>query len=193
MMLNHLGMQSMASKVMNAWARTIEDGIHTTDMYAPDLSKKNVGTKEFTQAIIERLGMKPEVLSVADYVEGHMIELPAYKRKQSVKTLKGVDVFVDWGGSDPNELGTILQKLNSVAKLSMITNRGVKVWPDGFDETFCTDHWRCRYEVENGHPLDCNEIPKLLAKAIEHNVDVIKTENLYEFDGERAYSLGQGQ
>jgi isocitrate dehydrogenase len=104
-----------------------------------------------------------------------------------------VDVFVDWGGSDPDELGAILQKLNNDAKLSMITNRGVKVWPNGFDETFCTDHWRCRYEVENGHALDSKEIPKLLAKAIEHNVDVIKTENLYEFDGERGYSLGQGQ
>jgi hypothetical protein len=22
----------------------------------------------------------------------------------------------------------------------MITNRGIKVWPDGFEETFCTDH-----------------------------------------------------
>ncbi|HKL14230.1 MAG TPA: NADP-dependent isocitrate dehydrogenase [Balneolaceae bacterium] len=193
MMLNQLGMQDTATKIMNAWFRTIEDGIHTPDMYNAELSTAKVGTKEFTRAIIDRLGLKPEVLSVADYVEGHMMNLPAYKRKESIKTLKGVDIFVDWGGSDPDELGSILQKLNNEAKLSMITNRGVKVWPNGFDETFCTDHWRCRYEVENGHPLDSNEIPKLLAKAIEHNVDVIKTENLYEFDGERAYSLGQGQ
>lgn len=193
MMLNHIGMQTTAAKIMNAWARTIEDGVHTPDMYDPETSMEKAGTKEFTNAVITRLGLKPEVLSVADYVEGHAMQMPAYKRKVSKKMLKGVDVFVDWSGSDPDELGTLLQQLNSDARLSIITNRGVKVWPNGFDETFCTDHWRCRYEVENGHPLDSREIPKLLAKAIEHNVDVIKTENLYEFDGERGYSLGQGQ
>ena len=193
MMLNHLDMQPTASLVMNAWTKTIEDGFHTADMYSPELSKLQIGTKEFTQAVIARLGLKPEVLGVADYIEGHAMEMPAYNRKESVKTLKGVDVFVDWQGKDPDELGSILQKLNSDARLSMITNRGVKVWPNGFDETFCTDHWRCRYEVENGEPLDSKEIPKLLARAIKHNVDVIKTENLYEFDGKRAYSLGQGQ
>jgi len=178
---------------MNAWARTIEDGIHTPDMYNAELSSEKAGTREFTQAVIGRLGLEPKVLDIADFMENHVMKMHAYKRKESVKTLKGVDVFVDWSGSDPDELGTILQKLNSSAKLSMITNRGVKVWPNGFDETFCTDHWRCRYEAKNGQPLDNAEIPKLLAKAIEHDVDVIKTENLYDFDGERGYSLGQGQ
>ncbi|HKL14744.1 MAG TPA: NADP-dependent isocitrate dehydrogenase [Balneolaceae bacterium] len=193
MLLNHLGMRLTASKVMNAWARTIEDGIHTPDMYNAELSSEKAGTREFTQAVIGRLGLEPKVLDIADFMENHVMKMHAYKRKESVKTLKGVDVFVDWSGSDPDELGTILQKLNSSAKLSMITNRGVKVWPNGFDETFCTDHWRCRFEAKNGQPLDNAEIPKLLAKAIEHDVDVIKTENLYDFDGERGYSLGQGQ
>ena len=30
----------------------------------------------------------------------------------------------------------------------MITNRGTKVWPDGAPETFCTDHWRCRFTAD---------------------------------------------
>jgi isocitrate dehydrogenase len=75
----------------------------------------------------------------------------------------------------------------------MITNRGVKVWPEGFEETFRTDHWRCRFEVENGHPAEKTSIPKLLADALMENLDIIKTENLYEFNGVRGYSLGQGQ
>lgn len=107
--------------------------------------------------------------------------------------LKGVDVFVDWKGGNPDELAKKLQRLNSEIKLTMITNRGVKVWPEGFDETFCTDHWRCRFEVENGHPASKQSIPELLGKALTEDVDVIKTENLYEFDGQRGYSLGQGQ
>jgi isocitrate dehydrogenase len=100
---------------------------------------------------------------------------------------------VDWDGSNPDELASQLTQLNSDIKLTMITNRGVKVWPEGFEETFCTDHWRCRFEVENGHPANSKSIPKLLNKALKVNLDVIKTENLYEFDGVRGYSLGQGQ
>jgi isocitrate dehydrogenase len=37
------------------------------------------------------------------------------------------------------------------------------------------------------------DIIELLEKAIEEDIDTIKTENLYAFDGTAAYSLGQGQ
>ncbi|MFN7265967.1 MAG: hypothetical protein ACK5VB_00595, partial [Bacteroidota bacterium] len=36
-------------------------------------------------------------------------------------------------------------------------------------------------------------IIELLNSALVHGVDVIKTENLYSFDGKPAFSLGQGQ
>ena len=75
----------------------------------------------------------------------------------------------------------------------MITNRGIKVWPDGFQETFCTDHWRCRFKPIEGVQMSKNAIPTLLLAANENGIDVIKTENLYAFDGKQAYSLGQGQ
>ena len=29
-----------------------------------------------------------------------------------------------------------------------LSNRGTKVYPNGFDETFCTDHWRARFMSE---------------------------------------------
>jgi isocitrate dehydrogenase len=75
----------------------------------------------------------------------------------------------------------------------MITNRGIMVWPKGFDETFCTDHWRCRFKVPGGGLMERANIPLLLQRALEHGVDVIKTENLYQFNGQPAFSLGQGQ
>ena len=37
------------------------------------------------------------------------------------------------------------------------------------------------------------EIEKTVVDIAESDIDVIKTENLYEFDGVRGYSLGQGQ
>ena len=194
MMLNHLGQQDVAEKIKNAWLCTLEDGIHTADIYKNGQSREHVGTDAFAEAVVERLGKKPLRLSPASFNENASFNLPEYKRREvAKKALKGVDVFVDWKGTNAAELADQLVKLDSDIKLSMITNRGVKVWPEGFEETFCTDHWRCRFEVENGHPAEKTSIPQLLSKALEEGIDVIKTENLYEFDGKRAYSLGQGQ
>jgi isocitrate dehydrogenase len=75
----------------------------------------------------------------------------------------------------------------------MITNRGIKVYPDGFKETFCTDHWRCRFKPMEGMRIEKDDIIQLMSSANLNAIDFIKTENLYEFDGVAAYSLGQGQ
>ncbi|MFN9666515.1 MAG: NADP-dependent isocitrate dehydrogenase, partial [Bacteroidota bacterium] len=76
---------------------------------------------------------------------------------------------------------------------TMITNRGIKVWPQGFQETFCTDHWRCRFKPTQGNQITPETIVQLLNNALQYKVEVIKTENLYNFDGKAGYSLGQGQ
>jgi isocitrate dehydrogenase len=194
MMLNHIGQQDVAETVKNAWSCTIEEGIHTADIYKEGVSKQLVGTKEFAWAVIERLGQEPKIILPADYEKEVQLFLPAYKRrKPSKKVLKGVDVFVDWTGEDVNNLAASLQKLNNGISLTMITNRGVKVWPDGFEETFCTDHWRCRFEIDEEKAVEKKTIPSLLMHAITEELDVIKTENLYEFDGVKGFSLGQGQ
>ena len=194
MMLNHIGQQDIAEKVINAWACTIEEGIHTADIYKEEISHKLVGTREFAEQVINRLGKKPVKIKPVTFAKDVKLNLPTYKRRpKATKTLKGVDVFVDWDGGRVDDLAMKLKNLESDIKLSMITNRGVKVWPEGFEETFCTDHWRCRFEVENGHPANKTSIPDVLSKALQEGIDVIKTENLYEFDGVRGYSLGQGQ
>jgi isocitrate dehydrogenase len=82
---------------------------------------------------------------------------------------------------------------NSSISLAMITNRGVKVWPDGMPQTFCTDHWRCRYMAEDGKQFNKAMIADLQGKLASSGVDFIKTEHLFTFDGELGYSLGQGQ
>jgi isocitrate dehydrogenase len=195
MMLNHIGQADVAERIQNAWLKTLEDGTHTPDIFKEGTSKQKVGTKEFAAAVIANLGQKPQVLKAVSYSDNLAIELPKYQRKEpATKTLEGVDLFVHWGGSDPNELASKIQQLESKGiYLSMITNRGIKVWPDGFRETFCTDHWRCRFKAKNGEQMYKTDIIELLEKAIEEDIDTIKTENLYAFDGTAAYSLGQGQ
>lgn len=195
MMLNHIGQAEVAEKVQNAWAKTIEDGVHTYDIYKEGLSKQKVGTKEFAQAIIANLGGQPSVLKPVVYSNNSALNLPKYKRRPAEKKeLVGVDVFIHWNGTDPNELAEKIKTIesNGIA-LSMITNRGIKVWPDGFKETFCTDHWRCRFKPVNGLQINKADIVDLLNRAIDENIDTIKTENLYTFNGKAGYSLGQGQ
>ncbi|MEL6561918.1 MAG: hypothetical protein AAFQ94_27270, partial [Bacteroidota bacterium] len=42
-------------------------------------------------------------------------------------------------------------------------------------------------------PISFEQILTLLSKIHLSGFDVIKTENLYEFDGARGFSLGQGE
>lgn len=195
LMLKHIGQMDVAEKVQNAWLKTIEDGIHTYDIYKEGTSTQKVGTSEFADAVIANLGQKPSTLTPVSYNKGQQLNLPKYTRKPAkTKVLKGVDVFVDWRGSNPDEIAEKLQALNSdKAKLTMITNRGIKVWPDGFSETFCTDHWRCRFKTTNDQPISKQDIIDILAKADQNGIDTIKTENLYFFDGVQGFSMGQGQ
>ncbi|PZX60519.1 NADP-dependent isocitrate dehydrogenase [Hydrotalea sandarakina] len=195
MMLNHIGQTDVAEKVQNAWLTTIEEGIHTYDIYKEGVSKQKVGTSQFADAVIANLGKTPKILKAVSYANSATLHLPAYQRKAPAeKTLVGVDVFVDWQGTDPNTLAEMLKKiqLNGV-ELTMITNRGIKVWPNGFKETFCTDHWRCRFKPTAGNSFNKENIIQLLQNAVQQKIDVIKTENLYAFNGKDAYSLGQGQ
>ena len=195
MMLNHIGQTAIAEKVQNAWLKTIEDGIHTYDIYKEGVSTQKVGTKAFAEAVIANIGNKPKTLQEVNYSNGAALNLPKYiKKTPKKKELVGVDVFVHWNGTNPNELAEKIQQLNSEKiHLSMITNRGIKVWPDGFEETFCTDHWRCRFKPTEGNTVDKSNIISILSQAMEQNIDTIKTENLYNFDGKAGFSLGQGQ
>ena len=196
MMLNHLGQNKIAEKVENAWLKTMEDGIHTYDIYDEATSSKKVGTQEFADAVIANLGMEPATLNKVTYETSEPIDIPKTQRKKDIdKQLRGVDLFVDWSGENPDEIAEQLQGIEtSDLKLQVITNRGVKVWPNGFEETFCTDHWRCRFIAsdETIHPSK-DDIPQLLQNAIVKDLDVIKTENLYFFDGKQAFSMAQGQ
>ncbi|MFC5282003.1 NADP-dependent isocitrate dehydrogenase [Pedobacter alpinus] len=195
LMLNHIGEKEIAEKIQNAWLKTLEEGIHTADIYKEGTSKVKVGTMAFADAVIANLGKQPTILNAANFKNSGQLVLPKYKRRApKTKKLVGVDLFTHWNGIDANELADKLQTVNLESNtLSMITNRGIKVWPNGFKETFCTDHWRCRFTAKNGHDFTQKNIVEMLQKALDNGVDIIKTENLYEFDGKTAYSLGQGQ
>lgn len=200
LMLLHLGLNKVATTVHNAWLRTLEDGIHTFDIFRQDMSQELVGTREFARAVIDRLGEVPQQLAPVSYNESKQVAFTAGATPPPAKReLRGVDVFLYWEEQgqqrDPNVLGERLSEANMDGlELTMITNRGLKVWPAGAPETFCTDHWRCRFQVaDSADPIEQERVFRLLSRIGELGFDVIKTEHLYLFDGEPGFSLGQGQ
>lgn len=199
LMLQHIGQAEVAARINNAWLCALEDGLHTYDMSTPEHTKSVLGTKEFAEAVAERLGREPKQLKPRDFSKGASMVLPALKRpsleKESLqKTTHGVDVFLHHSELDLEALAEKL-KQGSTERLGlkMITNRGQKVWPDGMPETFCTDHWRCRFVNPAGEPIAHLDIVELLGNLARLGLDFIKTENLCRFDGEPGYSLGQGE
>ena len=257
MMLVHIGKPRVAERIHNAFLRTMEEGDLTEDMYSAEFGGRKLGTMEFAEGIVARLGLRPDRLEAVEYpdsAEPMQVDL-VYSRRERVdaghagngrekpvglalrgsRSLVGVDVFVFDQLRGAEALAECLQSSTGEQfSLSMITNRGTKVWPGGVPETFCTDHWRCRFRFRpasvkeaigvhgssyasgvsgsNGltttteatvtetdvatmsqtiyNPL---EIYRLLARIQESGIDVIKTEHLYEFGGEPAFSRGQGE
>lgn len=193
-MLVHLGYGGIGERIKNAWLCTLEDGIHTPDIYREQLSAREVGTQEFAEAVIERLGREPRILRPVRY-QNRPIQIQRAPQKPAVRQLVGVDVFVYWdeSGRDPNVLGKRLEAAATESlPLMLVTNRGVKVYPEGLPETFCTDHWRCRFRT-TGAGVDYAEVLTLLQRLTAAGLEVIKTENLYTYDGQPGYSLGQGE
>ncbi len=197
-MLTHIGQGETAARIQNAWLRTIEEGVHTFDIYTPENSREKVGTQEFAQAVIARLGQTPQTLPAVAFDAATARPMPEIQIKNyapAKKDLVGVDVFLHWRDGLPDALGAQLQRVESDAlALKMVTNRGVKVWPDGMAETFCTDHWRCRFMARAaGGVISHDDIIDLLRRTTDAGLDFIKCENLCNFDGEPGFAAGHGQ
>ncbi|MCL5882098.1 MAG: NADP-dependent isocitrate dehydrogenase, partial [Candidatus Thermoplasmatota archaeon] len=114
--------------------------------------------------------------------------------KRPDKKLVGIDVFLDWQGN-PETLGKSLEKVAGPEfLLTMITNRGTKVYPGGMPETFCVDHWRCRFQSPaSAETVSDEDVLALLTRLVRSGYPPVKTEGLFTFDGKPGFSLGQGQ
>jgi isocitrate dehydrogenase len=195
LMLVHIGQPEVASRVHNAWLRTIEDGIHTYDIYTAGVSTQKVGTREFADAVIARVGQKPTRLKPVEYALNvpPSAAPPSAAAPPSPSTeLKGMDVFVEWRSRNPDALAAALEQLaGPVCKLQMIDNRGLKVWPAGIGQTFCTDSFRCRFLAEGAVGM-----PELLAiqqRIATAGIAIAMVVPLRTYDGVAGFTLSQGQ
>jgi isocitrate dehydrogenase len=200
MMMLHVGQPDVAERVHNAWLRTLEDGVHTYDIYKDNISKQKVGTKEFAEAIVARLGQLPETLPAVHYNAGSGIVAGSNTVKvhtSEKRELVGVDMFIYVKENRiPQVIGDAVTKLNGNGlKLKLMSNRGQKIYPVDIVETLCTDHWRCRFFSTDGEgkPISPAQIVDLLSRFTAAGYDFIKMENLYTFDGKAGYTAVQGE
>lgn len=196
MMLIHVDLPLHATLIHNAWLKTLEDGIHTYDIYVEGVSKEKVGTKEFAEAVAARIGHKPSILKAVTYGEKIQTPFRGQKRGESIasrKELVGVDVYVDENLAVDKIVAAIEKIALKDFRLTMIGNRGVKVWPDLAPETHCSDCWRCRFLPLEGKTTNHKKIAHLLGELAAGGIDFVKTEQLCTFGGVPGYTLSQDE
>ncbi len=193
-MLSYLGENRVAERVHNGWLKTLEQGIHTYDVFEEGVSKEKVGTREFARAVAKYLGSKPERLKPAIYEDSKkFVFLPVRPKIPFTRKLIGVDVFFYALEKAESFIRHASALANFPLEVSMITNRGARIWPEGHLETSCIEQWRCRFvHHHKGTAISQKEIVSLLAYLVEAGYDIIKTENLYEIDGAPGFSSAQG-
>jgi len=187
LMLIHLQLPELAERIHNAWCCTLEQGIHTYDIFKEGVSKTKVGTQEFAHAIVKNLGKTPKTLPAIHYKTNTKVETlhPSHLQAPLTRKLCGIDIFV-YAHTDPK---AFIKNASCSQwkhfKLEKISNRGVRVWPEGHPETHCIDHFRLRFMKEGCAPIDLVNLQEELLQA---GYDIVSTENLYDMDGKAAYS-----
>lgn len=196
MMLVHIGQGTIGSRIHNAWLSTLEEGLHTKDIFVEGKSSALLGTKEFARAVIERLGRTPNSMKAVQYNNLSSSSADFYKpAKPCVKKKVGVDLYIaDYAKRTDfiaSQCDSAAQKLG--LSLSLVTNRGVKVWPAGAVETFCTDLYCCRFLAPKGNEITYDQIHSLQAAVVASGLEYSKVEFLQDYDGVGGYSAGQGE
>ncbi|WP_339045184.1 isocitrate dehydrogenase [Candidatus Mesenet endosymbiont of Agriotes lineatus] len=179
-MLIHIGQVEIAQLISNAWLKTLEDGIHTADLYKKGKSSKKVGTTEFAQSVIDNLGQKPKLLPeflVSKNIQTNREIFPLEESiKQSIRKLVGVDISIRWDNSaNLNKLTDLFLKESSKVNLTTIYSKGLIVWPQS--SKFVGDQITCRFYANQN-----SDINELLVTLEKEDLDVVKLEKLYYFD-----------
>ena len=172
-------------RIETALIETLKDGIKTSDLGG------RANTIEFTKAIIDRLEPMQEDEMVDPkplHIKSEL--LPTFKARE--EDCHGVDVFIESREGIPK----VPEKVDHL-QLTMISNRGTKVYPGTAPDIWLVDHYRCRYiaKDETGKYLRISdeEIFHLLRELYVHKFNWVHIEKLRLFDGELGYTKAQGE
>lgn len=178
LMLYYLGFAESARRIETALRTVLGAGIKTRDLGG------TASTKEYTAAIIEAL---PEIelgqTNAFAPARGPFAHR-GQEREPGEWSLYGVDVFVQSQGlpTPPQRVGPL--------ELSLISNRGTKVYPGPTPEIFLVDWFRLRYR--SSQPVTDAEIYPLLTE-ISRQYDWMHIEKLHQSGSTAMFSKAQGE
>lgn len=208
MMLNHIGQFETANLIRNALYKTIENGIHTADIYNEKVSVRKVGCREFARAVIENLGEAPKQLAAANFQKAKEHKKVEIKTKITLpKSLIGFDLYIDWQKNFDALLDVLKQLESDEFEVKMISAKGLLLWPlsdkfmmpdyaGGLTTLRFTGKGICgknSSDIISSKTISNQDIVKMLSYLNEKNIDFVKYEGLYLFDGKPAYTAGQGE
>jgi isocitrate dehydrogenase len=188
LMLKHMGLNIKANLIEEAYWKTLEDGVHTADIYKEGYSIKKVGTIEFSEEVIKRFGQKSNKLHNeldAFYEKEYKMknfQKSIYKdflNEDNVKKkLVGFDFFIDTKIKNINLFAQNIQNiikecdLGEKIKISSILSKGLKVWPVNPEcennmncEDDIYDYWMLRFmfiEDKKINKIENHELLKIL-------------------------------
>ena len=192
LMLNQLGLEHFSIAIKNALLSAIDKGIHTGD-FGEDRSN-SVGTKEFAKAIINELDLSkisdtdPEKYHKPTSLSSNTMMISS---DEIIETI-GIDLFVE-SEKQPDDIAKIvLSELDENMELTTITNRGTQVWPEGSVYTNLVDTYIVRIEKNTKEEIKKKMFMKQAIHLYDH-LNISSIEMLLTINGERKYSLAQGQ
>jgi len=210
MMLSHIGQNDIAANIRDALYKTIEDGIHTSDIFSKENSKKKVGTKEFGEHVIKNLGLKTSQLPKADFKmkERKSKEINKIETQEETKKLIGFDLFIDYKQGFENLLATLKDMESEKLEVKAISSKGLLLWPlidKHMMPKISNDLIVLRFigkgisgkssnEITNKEKtISHQDIVEMLNILIKKEFDFVKYEGLYQFNGKAGYSQIQGE
>ena len=192
MMLNHIGQSDIAAKIQNAWLKTIEDGMHTADIYNQN-SKQKLSTVDFTKAVINNLGEMPKSFQPSVSKSSKPLEIKLSKQAEVIKELIGADLYLLDHDKSPEEIARLFQSINNPLELKNISQRGLLIWPNSEIEDSSTSMMRLRFISKSSmkpHSIDIFQIMEILHS---NNLAIAMLHNLYQYDGTEGFSKAQGE
>ena len=193
LMLNHLGQQEVAANIYNAWLKTIEDGMHTADIFN-DNSKQKLSTQEFIKTVISNLGSMPEQLKAVETTISKTITIPSiFDAKSAQKEMMGVDVYLMDHNSSPEEVAILFNNADLNISLKSIAQRGLLIWPTANTDNVTTDMMRLRFIKREGSSMIHRDISTVLELLQQHGFEISLFHTLYKYDGVEGFSKTQGE
>jgi isocitrate dehydrogenase len=193
MMLEYIGQADVAVKIQNAWLKTIEDGVHTGDVFKEGVSKQKVGTKEFADAVIARLGQKPEKLIAVAEKEAKKIKNSKPQVTMQQQDVIGVDLYISAVGKSVDEIAGKLESVHPDAKLHTISQKGLKIWPESEAENVIPDLLQCRFIGFQDKGFSQKILAEIFSKVVEFGFEVAIVQSLYNFAGKPGFTMAQGE